>query len=137
MKVVEVALAHLFDPEGRVLLTQRPSYKHFGGLWEFPGGKIEADETSLEAIVRELREELLIEVTPTFALEVYHYPMDEQTTLSFHPVICEWQSQIITLTEHTQSVFVGISELRCYDLAPPDFQAVDLLEQYLIKKQSL
>ena len=52
-----VALA-LFDQEGRVLLQQRPAGKHHGGMWEFPGGKVEVSEKPVKALVREVAEEL-------------------------------------------------------------------------------
>ena len=49
------------DGEGRVLLTRRPDDRHMGGLWEFPGGKVDAGEAPADALVRELREELGVE----------------------------------------------------------------------------
>jgi 8-oxo-dGTP diphosphatase len=52
----------LLDPAGRVLLAQRPPGKHLAGMWEFPGGKLEPDEAPIDGLVRELREELDIEV---------------------------------------------------------------------------
>jgi len=61
-KLVLVTAAALFDSEGRVLLAQRPEGKSMAGLWEFPGGKIEASETPEIALVRELEEELGIRV---------------------------------------------------------------------------
>lgn len=56
-----VAIA-LFDEEGRVLLAQRPQGKSMAGLWEFPGGKIEAGETPEAALVREIEEELSVKI---------------------------------------------------------------------------
>ncbi len=61
MKLVLVAAAALIDRENRVLLAKRPEGARMGGLWEYPGGKIESGETPEEAILRELREELSIE----------------------------------------------------------------------------
>ncbi len=58
MSLVLVAAAALIDPDGRVLIAQRPEGKSMAGLWEFPGGKIEPDETPEAALIRELREEL-------------------------------------------------------------------------------
>ena len=57
-----VVAGALRDPEGRWLMHRRPPNKHHGGLWEFPGGKVEAGETPRIALVRELREELGIAV---------------------------------------------------------------------------
>ena len=58
MKMVLVSAVALIDPDGRVLLAQRPEGKSMAGLWEFPGGKIEAGETPEVALIRELQEEL-------------------------------------------------------------------------------
>lgn len=60
--LVLVAAAALFDGQGRVMLAQRPAGKSMAGLWEFPGGKIEAGEAPETALVRELEEELTIKV---------------------------------------------------------------------------
>ena len=57
-----VAAVALLDQRGRVLLAQRPPKKHMEGLWEFPGGKVEPDESPEEALCRELEEELGIQV---------------------------------------------------------------------------
>ena len=75
--LVLVAAVALLDPEGRVLIAQRPEGKAMAGLWEFPGGKIEAGESPEDALVRELREELGLDVKPpclapfTFASHTY------------------------------------------------------------------
>lgn len=61
MKTVLVSAVLLIDPDGRVLLAQRPEGKSMAGLWEFPGGKVEAGETPEAALIRELHEELGIE----------------------------------------------------------------------------
>jgi 8-oxo-dGTP diphosphatase len=60
---VTVAAVALVDDDGRVLVQQRPSGKPMADLWEFPGGKVEPGETPEAALIRELREELAIEVT--------------------------------------------------------------------------
>ena len=61
--ILVVALA-LFDAEGRLLLQQRPTGKHHGGMWEFPGGKVEASEKPANALVREIAEELALVIDP-------------------------------------------------------------------------
>ncbi len=63
--VVIVVACALIDADGRVLLAKRPEGRSMAGLWEFPGGKLEAGETPEAALIRELREELGIEVWPT------------------------------------------------------------------------
>lgn len=61
MKLVLVSAVVLVDPDGRILVTQRPEGKSMAGLWEFPGGKIEPGETPEVALIRELQEELGID----------------------------------------------------------------------------
>jgi len=75
-KIVEVAAAVLQRPDGSFLLAQRPADKIWAGYWEFPGGKIEAGETPYHALVRELREELGIEVETAYPwiTRVFTYP---------------------------------------------------------------
>lgn len=63
--VTEVAVGILIDAAGRFLLAQRPTGKAYEGYWEFPGGKLEAGESVEQALIRELREELGIEVLRT------------------------------------------------------------------------
>jgi 8-oxo-dGTP diphosphatase len=60
--VVLVVAAALFDAAGRVLIAERPAGKHMAGRWEFPGGKVAVGETERQALVRELEEELGVEV---------------------------------------------------------------------------
>lgn len=75
-KVIEVAAAVLQKPDGSFLLAQRPPDKIWAGYWEFPGGKIEPGETPYHALVRELREELGIEVQTAYpwVTRVFAYP---------------------------------------------------------------
>jgi 8-oxo-dGTP diphosphatase len=62
IRLLTVVAAAMIDADGRVLLARRPAHKEHGGLWEFPGGKIDAGETPEVALIRELREELGVDV---------------------------------------------------------------------------
>lgn len=73
--MLNVVAAVIHNPQGQILIAQRPLHKHQGGLWEFAGGKVDADETPTQALVRELQEELAITVTqhqPLLTVE-HHY----------------------------------------------------------------
>jgi 8-oxo-dGTP diphosphatase len=93
MKRVHVAVGVILDARNRVLITRRAEASHQGGLWEFPGGKVEADESLQVALARELREELGIEAVRTSPLlEVQHDYADKAVLLDVH-VIHEFSGQ--------------------------------------------
>ena len=73
MSTIEVVAGALFDGAGRVLIAQRPAGKALAGRWEFPGGKLHPGESPYEALVRELREELGVEVTAAERLMRYSH----------------------------------------------------------------
>lgn len=87
MHELHVAAAVIRGTDGRILLAQRPAHKHQGGLWEFPGGKVEAGESVLSALARELREELGIQVTHAQPLiQVRHAYPDCRVLLDVYEV---------------------------------------------------
>jgi len=87
MKRLHVAAAVIRGTDGRVLIARRPEYKHQGGLWEFPGGKVEAGEAVDAALARELHEELGIRVTAARPLiQVRHDYPDQQVLLDVYEV---------------------------------------------------
>lgn len=92
-KIIHVAAAVLIRPDGTFLLAQRPSDKAYAGYWEFPGGKIEAGETALQALYRELDEELGIAVTRAYPWlnRVFTYP---HATVHLHFFrVFEWHGE--------------------------------------------
>lgn len=76
--LIRVAAGVLRDASGRILIAQRPAGRHAAGFWEFPGGKIQADESPLQALGRELAEELGIRVEAASLLLCYRYPYPER-----------------------------------------------------------
>ncbi|WP_226665738.1 8-oxo-dGTP diphosphatase MutT [Microbulbifer aggregans] len=80
-KVVHVAVGVVRRADGRILLAKRPDHLHMGGRWEFPGGKVEDGETVQQALARELREELAIDIQALSALIEVRYEYPEKTVL--------------------------------------------------------
>ena len=90
---IHVAVGVIIDERGRVLIARRRDDLHQGGLWEFPGGKVENGESVTEALTRELQEELGIAVGTTEPLlEVGHDYGDRQVLLDVHRVL-HWEGQ--------------------------------------------
>lgn len=131
-KTVVVAACGLIDPDGRVLIAQRPPGKAMAGLWEFPGGKVEPDETPEQALIRELREELGIEVTEaclapfTFASHRY---ADFHLLMPLY--LCRRWSGTPAAREHAALKWVRARELSGYPMPPADLPLIPMLRDLL------
>jgi 8-oxo-dGTP diphosphatase len=93
VSAIEVVAGALFDATGRVLIAQRPAGKALAGRWEFPGGKLHAGEEPYDALVRELREELGVEVAAARRLLRYSHPYPERVVWLDLWVVSEWSGE--------------------------------------------
>ena len=126
---VRVAAAVLFDAARRVLIAQRPEGKYLGGFWEFPGGKLDADETTEQALARELREELGIETRGCHRLLQlrHHYP-DREVVLDVFVV--EDFAGVPAALEGQPLQWVAPTALAQQRLLPADLPIVDAILAY-------
>ncbi len=129
-RLLLVAAAALIDPSGRVLITQRPQHKALGGLWEFPGGKVELGEAPETALARELREELELTVDTDalkpFAFASHAYP--EFHLLMPLYIARSWRGEPVADPQAAQDMaWVTPAELRNYAMPPADVVLVDRL----------
>ncbi|WP_118138085.1 (deoxy)nucleoside triphosphate pyrophosphohydrolase [Oceanicella sp. SM1341] len=132
MKSVLVSACALVDPDGRVLLAQRPEGKSMAGLWEFPGGKVEPGETPEAALIRELHEELGIE---TWASCLAPLTFASHAYADFHLLmplfICrKWQG-IATPQEGQAIRWVRPNALRDYPMPDADLPLIPHLLHWL------
>lgn len=132
MKIVLVSAVALIDPDGRVLLAQRPQGKSLAGLWEFPGGKVEPDETPEAALIRELQEELGID---TWASCLAPLTFASHSYPDFHLLMplfaCrKWQG-IATGREGQKLAWVRPDALRSYPMPPADLPLIPILRDWL------
>lgn len=132
IKIVLVVAAALMDADNRILIARRPEGASLAGLWEFPGGKINAGETPEMALVRELEEELGIEADPASFIAAgfasHQYP-------DFHLLmplfICRsWQGEI-EAKEHSALEWVSVHDLDNYPMPPADVPLVAQLRKII------
>lgn len=110
-------IAAVVSDGDRFLVCQRPAHKRHGGLWEFPGGKCEYGESDRDAVARELREELGVDVLSVGPEEVSFQDLDSPFLIVFCPVSI---SGTPTCLEHTALAWKTASELLALPLAPTD-----------------
>jgi len=127
-----VAACALIDPDGRILLARRPEGKKMAGLWEFPGGKLDPGETPEQALIRELHEELGIEVNAAclapFAFASHAY---ERFHLLMPLFLCRRWKNIPTPRENQTLAWVKPTKLHEYKMPPADLPLVPLLRDFL------
>ena len=131
-RLVLVAACALVDPDGRVLIAQRPPGKTMAGLWEFPGGKVEPGERPEETVIRELQEELAITVKEAclapFTFASHSYP-DFQLLM---PVfVCRRWEGNVTAREHRALKWVKPRDLAQYPMPPADLPLIPMLRDLL------
>ena len=132
VRLVLVAACALIDPDGRVLIAQRPPGKSMAGLWEFPGGKVEPGERPEQCLIRELREELGIAVKEeclaplTFASHTY-----PDFCLLMPLYVCRRWDGFVEAREAQQLKWVRPHEVRNFPMPPADEPLISHLTKLL------
>lgn len=131
-KLVLVVACALIDEDGRVLITKRPEGREMAGLWEFPGGKIEVGELPEAALIRELQEELGVNVSNsclaplTFASHSY-----QDFHLLMPLYVCRKWNGEITALENQELAWVRPNRLNTYPMPPADEPLIAMVRDFL------
>lgn len=117
--MIDVVAAVIQNEEGKILIAQRNLKESQGGLWEFPGGKIEPNETKEEAIIREIKEEMDIDIEAKKFIDqkVFNYPDKDINLIAIE---CKQIKGDIKLNEHEDIKWVNKNELRNFNFASAD-----------------
>jgi mutator protein MutT len=127
-KRIEVSAALIFH-NGKLLITQRHAKAHLGGLWEFPGGKREANETFEQCLVREIREELGVEISVSGLFEeISHDYPEKSVRLKFF--LCQLRSGEPQPLGCAAFRWIGKDELTDYEFPAADARLLEKLRAY-------
>jgi 8-oxo-dGTP diphosphatase len=127
--LIHVVAGALFDSAGRVLIAQRPAGKHMAGGWEFPGGKREPGEEPRDTLVRELREELGIEVHDATPLIAYEHEYPHRRVLLDLWVVIRYSGEPQPLDAPALQ-WTAIDDLERVGLLPADLPMIPALRAY-------
>lgn len=125
--MIDVVAGIIKNKDNKILIAKRNLKKSQGGLWEFPGGKIEPGETNEQAIVREIKEELNMDIkyNSYFDEKIYEYP---DKTIRLIALNCSTVNDYYEVLEHEEIKWVNTNELSNYDFAPADKYFVEKIK---------
>lgn len=126
--MINVVAAVIVNENGQILITQRNLKKVQGGLWEFPGGKIEPGESREEAIVREIKEELNVDIVIDKYISEREYSYPERT-INLIALKCRIKEGILKLNEHEDAKWIFIKDFEKYNFASADEFIIDILKE--------
>ena len=127
---MEVAVAIIVNQEGKTLIAKRRQGKILGGCWEFPGGKIEPGEKSEDSVIRELKEEMDIDVIvgKQIAEIDYNYEWGDVHLIAFQTDISKGQ---IKLIDHDAIAWVSMEDMNKYGMTPADEPLITKIKQWI------
>ena len=131
MKHVEVVCAIIMNDNNEVFICKRGPGRALEGKWEFPGGKVETNETHEQTIIREIKEELDSDILPIrYIGKNYHEynDLDKPFSITMYGYICKLVKGELTLSEHTEKEWVRINGLEAVDFADADKPFIEMIE---------
>ena len=131
MKHVEVVCAVIMNENNEVFVCKRGPGRTLEGKWEFPGGKVEVNETHEQTIIREIKEELDSDILPIkYIGKNYHEynDLDKPFSITMYGYICKLVNGELTLSEHTEKKWVNMNDLESVDFADADKPFIEMIK---------
>ncbi len=132
MKHVEVVCAIIRNNDNEIFCCKRGPGRQLEGKWEFPGGKVESNETHEETIIREIKEELKSDIKPIRYIGVSNYEykeIEKPFSITMYAYECKLISGELELTEHAEKKWAKEKDLRIIDFAEADKPIIELLNE--------
>lgn len=127
-------LCGLIIKDHQILICRRKPEKSLGGYWEFPGGKLEENETYEECLARELQEELglIVTVGDHFKTVIHHYDQKATELIAY---VCDTKYEVKKLVDHDKIEWIAIEDLLKWELAPADVPIAEALIETFSRSQ--
>lgn len=132
MKHVEVVCALIQREDGKIFCCKRGPGRALANKWEFPGDKIEQNETKEEALIREIKEELKsdIEVIKYIGASNHEYiDLEKPFSITMYAYLCKLINGSLELTEHIDSCYVSVEEIKSMNFAAADIFLIDIFNK--------
>ena len=123
-----VVTAAIIEDKDRILIARREAGKHLAGYWEFPGGKIEKNETPEQCLIREIKEEFLVEleVKEFIGESVFNYPEKDVKLLGYRCII---KNGVLSPQDHDKIEWITFQEITNFKMAPADIPLIEFYGQ--------
>lgn len=120
--------AAILEEENKIMIARRAKGKHLAGFWEFPGGKVEKDESLETCLIREMKEEFGVDITIDSYIgeSVFKYP---ERTIRLRAFTCEIINGKMKLNDHDKIEWIKLEEITNYKLAPADLPLIKLYDK--------
>lgn len=131
---MRVAVAVITDATERILIARRSQHSAHGGLWEFPGGKLEADESPSAALIREIKEEVGLDIIRSeFLGEINHVYSHQQVSLLVYHVD-HFEGTALCCEEQMDLRWVDFASIQDFEFPAANEQVIDLIRTFIIGK---
>jgi len=131
---MRVAVAIIIDDQQRILITRRPLHAPHGGMWEFPGGKLEQDESATAALIREIKEEVALDIQDyDFLGEVQHTYTDRSVVLLVYCVRV-FQGEAVAREKQMDLRWVAVNDLKDFEFPEANLEIMTLINRSTIDK---